>query len=202
MEHQSELPVYNYIYDANNLTWGKYMHLVRRGLHQPLDKAFWYYSYVIISSKSLFNIANTILHTIPGHIMDMIALVTGQKRLYVFQAFAFESQFIKENDSMSGMWRAIKNWAVSSRWCPTLVCVNGNIRTQTSINCRQYCIINIATDTMRKMCSPSNTISIGQICRRQIRNILISNSTCEPSIGMNTSTIICRASKNIFSRRN
>lgn len=43
MVNQSELPVYNYIYDTNNLTWGKYMRLVRKGLYQPLDKAFWYF---------------------------------------------------------------------------------------------------------------------------------------------------------------
>lgn len=42
MEIHSEIPVYNYIYDKNNLTWGKYMHFVRKGLHQPLDKAVWY----------------------------------------------------------------------------------------------------------------------------------------------------------------
>lgn len=42
MENHAEIPVYNYIYDKNNLTWGKYMHFVRKGLHQPLDKAIWY----------------------------------------------------------------------------------------------------------------------------------------------------------------
>lgn len=41
MKDQTELPVYNYIYEKNNLTWGKYMDLVRKGLHQPLDKALW-----------------------------------------------------------------------------------------------------------------------------------------------------------------
>lgn len=42
MFKQTELPVYNYIYENNNLTWGKYMSLVRCGLHEPLDKALWY----------------------------------------------------------------------------------------------------------------------------------------------------------------
>lgn len=46
MEQQSELPVYNYIYEKNNLTWEKYMHLVSKGLHEPLDKALWYDKYV------------------------------------------------------------------------------------------------------------------------------------------------------------
>uniref|UniRef100_A0A1B0DHD5 Fatty acyl-CoA reductase n=1 Tax=Phlebotomus papatasi TaxID=29031 RepID=A0A1B0DHD5_PHLPP len=40
MEQQSELPVYNYIYEKNNLTWEKYMHLVSKGLHEPFVKAY------------------------------------------------------------------------------------------------------------------------------------------------------------------
>lgn len=39
-DHQ-EMPVYNYIFEKNNLKWGQYIHLVRNGLHQPLDKAIW-----------------------------------------------------------------------------------------------------------------------------------------------------------------
>ncbi|KAG4074597.1 hypothetical protein HA402_004468 [Bradysia odoriphaga] len=38
---QTEIPVYNYIYDKNNLTWGKYMKLVQYGLHGPLSHALW-----------------------------------------------------------------------------------------------------------------------------------------------------------------
>lgn len=36
-----EVPLYNYLYSDNNLTWGKYMKNVRRGLHQPLEKSLW-----------------------------------------------------------------------------------------------------------------------------------------------------------------
>lgn len=36
-----EMPLYNYLYSDNNLTWGKYMKNVRRGLHQPLEKSLW-----------------------------------------------------------------------------------------------------------------------------------------------------------------
>lgn len=99
MLKQTELPVYNYIYENNNLTWGKYMSLVRCGLHEPLDKALWYtnfsfdllhiykvlicryFSYFIISSKSLYNVANFICHTIPGYILDGVAGLSGRKRM-------------------------------------------------------------------------------------------------------------------------
>lgn len=39
----TDIPVYNYIYDRNNLTWGEFMKLSRCGLHEPLDKALWYF---------------------------------------------------------------------------------------------------------------------------------------------------------------
>uniref|UniRef100_A0A1B0CB74 Fatty acyl-CoA reductase n=1 Tax=Lutzomyia longipalpis TaxID=7200 RepID=A0A1B0CB74_LUTLO len=39
MVQQIELPVYNFIYEKNNLSWEKYMHLASKGLHEPLDKA-------------------------------------------------------------------------------------------------------------------------------------------------------------------
>lgn len=41
MENHTEIPVYNYIYDQNNLTWGKYMKLVQNGLHSPLHRNIW-----------------------------------------------------------------------------------------------------------------------------------------------------------------
>lgn len=41
MENQREIPVYNYVYDQNNLTWGKYMAFVEKGLHSPFHKAVW-----------------------------------------------------------------------------------------------------------------------------------------------------------------
>lgn len=41
MENHTEIPVYNYIYDQNNLTWGKYMKLVQNGLQSPLHRNIW-----------------------------------------------------------------------------------------------------------------------------------------------------------------
>lgn len=81
MRTHTELPVYNYIYDDNNLTWGRYMHLVRCGLHEPLDKTLWYFSYGIISSRPLYGLANLMCHTIPGYLLDAVATVCGQKRM-------------------------------------------------------------------------------------------------------------------------
>lgn len=41
LDGRSELPVYNYVSDENNITWGQYMHLARQGYHEPFDKALW-----------------------------------------------------------------------------------------------------------------------------------------------------------------
>lgn len=40
-----------------------------------------YFSYFIISSKSLYNVANFICHTIPGYILDGVAGLSGRKQM-------------------------------------------------------------------------------------------------------------------------
>uniref|UniRef100_A0A1A9X2X4 Fatty acyl-CoA reductase n=1 Tax=Glossina brevipalpis TaxID=37001 RepID=A0A1A9X2X4_9MUSC len=82
-ESKSELPVYNYIFEDNNLTWGQYMHMSRKGFHEPFDKPLWCFSYIIIPWKPLHRAAAFFLHQMPAYILDLIALVTGQKRIYV-----------------------------------------------------------------------------------------------------------------------
>lgn len=42
LDGRSELPVYNYVSDVNNLTWGQYMSLARQGYHEPFDKSLWW----------------------------------------------------------------------------------------------------------------------------------------------------------------
>lgn len=36
-----DVPIYNYLYPNNNLTWGNYMEYVKFGLHKPLERALW-----------------------------------------------------------------------------------------------------------------------------------------------------------------
>uniref|UniRef100_T1GYC4 Fatty acyl-CoA reductase C-terminal domain-containing protein n=1 Tax=Megaselia scalaris TaxID=36166 RepID=T1GYC4_MEGSC len=75
-----EIPVYNYIFDKNNLTWGQYMSLSRQNYTEPFEKAFWCFTYTIIPSKFIFKAMSFLLHDIPGYMMDGICFVTGQKR--------------------------------------------------------------------------------------------------------------------------
>lgn len=108
----------------------------------------------------------------------------------------------------TAMQKAIRNCVVWFQWCRTLAYANGNIKTQTSINCQRYCVINTATDAilieMRHWLRISDTIQIALIwkCKGSIRNIPTSSLICVPSIGMNTFTIICRALKSIFLKKN
>ncbi|XP_039486868.1 fatty acyl-CoA reductase wat [Drosophila santomea] len=109
VEGRAELPVYNYVSDANNITWGQYMHLSRKGFHEPFDKALWCFSYVIIPSKPLHCAIAFFLHNIPAYILDLIAMVTGQKRIYV-KAYGKISRII---DMMA--WFGLKEWKFAHR---------------------------------------------------------------------------------------
>ncbi|KAH8378763.1 hypothetical protein KR009_001229, partial [Drosophila setifemur] len=104
-----ELPVYNYVSDVNNITWGEYMRLSRKGFHEPFDKALWCFSYVIIPSKPLHCAIAFFLHNIPAYILDLIAMVTGQKRIYV-KAYRKISRII---DMMA--WFGLKEWKFAHR---------------------------------------------------------------------------------------
>ncbi|XP_015043113.2 fatty acyl-CoA reductase wat isoform X1 [Drosophila pseudoobscura] len=108
-DSKSELPVYNYVSDVNNITWGEYMRLSRNGFHEPFDKALWCFSYVIIPSKPLHCAIAFFLHNIPAYILDLIAMVTGQKRIYV-KAYRKISRII---DMMA--WFGLKEWKFSHR---------------------------------------------------------------------------------------
>ncbi|XP_011182842.1 fatty acyl-CoA reductase wat [Zeugodacus cucurbitae] len=103
-QSKEELPVYNYIFDRNNLTWGQYMRMSREGFHEPFDKALWCFSYVIIPSKPLHYAVAFFLHNIPAYMLDFIAMLTGRKRIYI-KAYRKISRVIY---MMS--WFGLKDW--------------------------------------------------------------------------------------------
>ncbi|GAB0091731.1 Fatty acyl-CoA reductase [Sergentomyia squamirostris] len=117
MEQQIELPVYNYIYEENNLTWERYMHLASKGLHQPLDNALWYYSYYIVKWRALYRLGQFFLHTLPGYILDMFLVVVGKKKRFIRAYQKIDA--ILEMMSYFGL----RDWKFS----------NGNIRQLNSL---------------------------------------------------------------------
>ncbi|KAM7358480.1 fatty acyl-CoA reductase wat isoform 1-T3 [Cochliomyia hominivorax] len=104
-----EIPVYNYIFDKNNLTWGQYMRYARKGFHEPFDKALWCFSYIIIPWKPLHYAASIFLHHLPAYVLDLIALATGQKCIYI-KAYAKITKIIY---MMS--WFGLKEWMFTNR---------------------------------------------------------------------------------------
>lgn len=42
IKQDTDVPVYNYAYNENNLTWGKFMKLTKLGLHEPFEKFIWW----------------------------------------------------------------------------------------------------------------------------------------------------------------
>lgn len=80
MHENIEIPVYNYIFEKNNLTWGDYMHLSRENYIEPFEKPFWCFSYTIFQYKIFFKTASFFLHHLPAYLMDGFCLLTGQKR--------------------------------------------------------------------------------------------------------------------------
>jgi len=74
------VPVYNYIYQENNLTWGQYMAMIPRGFHEPLDKCVWYYSYIIVKRRLIFKVVSLLVHTLPGYLVDLVAVILGRER--------------------------------------------------------------------------------------------------------------------------
>lgn len=80
-QKHTPIPIYNYMYEQNNITWGQYMLLSKKGYKAPMDGTNWCFSYIIIRQKHLFACAQFILHTLPGYVLDLIGFITGQDRM-------------------------------------------------------------------------------------------------------------------------
>lgn len=112
LKKYSTIPIYNHMFEENNLTWGRYMDLVPLGFKEPLEKSIWYYSYFIVKSKALFDILNFTFHTIPACLMDALAYAMGKKMIY---RRAFRKT---ENILMTMSFFGLREWNIK----------NGNIQ--------------------------------------------------------------------------
>jgi alcohol-forming fatty acyl-CoA reductase len=75
------IPVYNYLYAENNLSWKEHLALVPRGFHEPLNQPLWHFSTINCSNHYLYLITFFILHTVPGFILDCLRVLSGQEKL-------------------------------------------------------------------------------------------------------------------------
>ncbi|XP_055373581.1 fatty acyl-CoA reductase wat, partial [Condylostylus longicornis] len=105
----SEIPVYNYVFKSNNITWNQYISLARKGFHEPFGKQMWCFSFILFRWKWLYKIGDFFLHMIPGYIFDLIALARGKQRI-------FKKSHEKREKILHTMgWFSLQNWDYSNK---------------------------------------------------------------------------------------
>lgn len=76
------IPIYNYMFKENNITFGRAFNLIPEGFSAPFKNSIYYYAWFWTSRKNLFLLLHFLLTTIPASFMDILAFVCGQKVIY------------------------------------------------------------------------------------------------------------------------
>ncbi|XP_040170239.1 fatty acyl-CoA reductase wat-like isoform X1 [Anopheles arabiensis] len=76
------VPVYNYLYDRPNLTWGRYMGTVSMGFNGWIKRLCWPHSYTIVPNRALFRVLSLCCHTVPAWLLDFVRQLRGKRPLY------------------------------------------------------------------------------------------------------------------------
>ncbi|RZF48915.1 hypothetical protein LSTR_LSTR003295 [Laodelphax striatellus] len=80
VEKGEDIPIYNFVSSTQNpISWKDFIILNQKhGMHWPTIRAVWYYSFTPIGNPFLFLIVNFLLHTLPGYILDFLAVIGGE----------------------------------------------------------------------------------------------------------------------------
>ncbi|XP_050080523.1 fatty acyl-CoA reductase wat-like [Anopheles maculipalpis] len=81
-ESQQMVPVYNYMYEQANLTWGRYMSSVSIGFDGWIKRLCWHHAYAIVSNRALFRVLSLCCHTVPAWLLDFVRRLQGKRPLY------------------------------------------------------------------------------------------------------------------------
>ena len=76
------IPIYNFISEENNITYGQVLDLIPEGFSTPFEGSVYYYACFRTSSKILFSSLHFFLATIPASILDTVASIQGKKRKF------------------------------------------------------------------------------------------------------------------------
>ncbi|XP_062698847.1 fatty acyl-CoA reductase 2-like [Aedes albopictus] len=76
------VPTYNYMYQEQSLTWGRYMAMCSIGFESRIHQFVWKYSYCITAYRPLFRLLSFCFHTIPARLLDMVHRVRHKKPFY------------------------------------------------------------------------------------------------------------------------
>lgn len=82
---ENEIPIYTCSSSEQKpITYNEFTDMnIRYGVNWPTIRAVWYISFSTTNNRLLFMFLNTIYHIIPGYILDGLAILTGQKPMYV-----------------------------------------------------------------------------------------------------------------------
>lgn len=73
------IPIYNYIFKENNLTFNDMLPMFSLGFHAPLEQSVYYFAVIMTTSLAFFKFWHTIFTTFPAYLMDAFALLRGHK---------------------------------------------------------------------------------------------------------------------------
>lgn len=76
------IPIYNFMFEKNNITFGESLNLASKGFHAPLEGSIYYYSTFKTPSLLLFKILFFIFTTIPSFLVDKASIFTGKETKY------------------------------------------------------------------------------------------------------------------------
>ncbi|XP_035788289.1 fatty acyl-CoA reductase wat-like isoform X2 [Anopheles albimanus] len=74
--------VFNYVYAAANITWGRYMDRASLGFDRLLHRVWWPHSYGIVANRMLYRLAALCCHTLPAHLLDLGRRVCGRQPVF------------------------------------------------------------------------------------------------------------------------
>ena len=88
------IPIYNFMFDENNITYGNMMKLLTEGFSSPFEGTVYYYSNISTSWKFLFLILHFIFATLPAFVLDTVVSIQGGKRKYLRISKKIEEFFL------------------------------------------------------------------------------------------------------------
>lgn len=82
---EDEVPIYTCSSSVHKpITWNEFIDMnARHGYYWPTIRAIWYSSFWVTGNPYLYAILNLFCHIIPGYLLDTLAVVAGQKPMWV-----------------------------------------------------------------------------------------------------------------------
>ncbi|VVC44679.1 Hypothetical protein CINCED_3A006734 [Cinara cedri] len=116
-EKENDIPIYTCSSAGQKpIKWIEFIDMNKRhGIYWPTIRAIWYYSFYATDNPILYAILNMFCHTIPGFLLDILAVIAGQKpmlqKIYKkidkvrdILAYFSDKEWTFINKRLLGMW--------------------------------------------------------------------------------------------------